>query len=186
MSSASPSSPALAKHITPRNNDGTRISKTKQYNDETEDFSLWLISKAEGLPDVADLLAPHLREDGTQAHALQLKNFEPLCKKLVSQSDFWVPDDVWNLPFSIAKLRNECNHMCERDGIGTAEDRERHKHPVRVFTEVGEILRPKLRVEPLIPIPEPDTLCLPALAVGRTRSEQESIDAAWPELPGKH
>lgn len=117
---------------------------------------------------------------------MKLKNYVPAAKELVNQSNFWVTGEVIESLDSIVKLRTECNDICENEGCGTAEERERHKYPVHVFKEVGEILRSRLKVGSLSPSSEPDTFYLSTLTEGQTRSEQEAIDAAQPKLPGKH
>lgn len=185
MYSTTSSTPGLANHTTPSSSKDIRRAKTEKYTEDTKFVAMWLKTEAENLPDIDYLLELHVSEDG-RVYDLKLGNFVRLAERLVEESGFTVTRDVMEAIYSIIKLRKECNYIHEKEGLRTAEERQKHKYPVQVFKELAKILRPYLEGGSVSPSAEPDTTSLSSSAVGQARSEQEARDAVWPKLPGKH
>lgn len=186
MYSATSESPAPADHLTPSNSEEIRRAKWKEYTRKTKYVALWLKHEAKDLPGIANLLQNQFREDGREPYDLKLKNYILLAERLVDEKNFSVTADVMKTIYSVINLRKECNDIHKKEGISTAEERQKHDYPVQVFEKLAEILLPKLTLGSISLNAEPGTTSLSSSAVGRTSSEQEAIDAAWPKLPGKH
>lgn len=184
MYSTTSRTPGLANHTTPSCSKDIRRAKTEKYTEDTKFVALWLKSEAENLPDINHLLELHVSDD-RRVYDLKLGNFTRLAKRLVKESSFTVTRDVMEAIYSVITLRTECNCIHEIEGLKTAEERQRHEHPVQVFQELAEILRPYLKGGSVSPSAEPGT-SLSSSVVDQARSQQEAVDVEWPKLPGKH
>lgn len=186
MYSATYESSAFADHPTPSNSEEIRRAKRKEYTRKTRYVAQWLKDEAKDLPGIAALLEKQFREYGRQPYDLKLKNYIRLAKRLVDEENFSVTADVMEAIYSVIDLRIECNNIHKKEGISTAEERQKHEYPVQVFQKLAEILLPKLTLGSISLNAEADTISLSSSAVGQAQSEQEARDADWPKLPGKH
>lgn len=115
----------------------------EKYTRNTEIVAKFLKKEGEDFGCFEEWLRPPEPDDNHHPYILSLPNFTRIAEDLATRSAFSVPTNIMVALGEVIKLRRECNRIHEGLRTERTAADESHKHAIKVFLKVREILLPK-------------------------------------------